>query len=171
MDFIVLVFVFAFVAPRVLILDKARGVLWLAASVYGGGRPGGRSRRGWVPAGGLFCAAICVLAAGAPPGLVARRAVLAEAWCCLGAACLARAPWPCRMASLELLGLWEALVVWGSPLGLGEAVVGTFLATALPALFSAGCRALEALHCWRRAAAARAPDTLNTESSAMQAAA
>ena len=171
MDFFVLVLVLVFVFPRVLFFDKARGALWLAAAACAGERKGGRGRRAWVPVGGLICAAICALAAGAPVGLVAWRVVLAEAWAHLGAALLALGPLPCRKASLELLGLWGALSVWGLPLGPGAAAAGVIVAAALPAAYVAGLRVLDALLLGRRPVAGRAAGSLNSVSSAIQAAA
>ena len=161
-------FFFVYVVPRVLIFDRARGVLWLVWSLRAGERGGRRGRREWVPAGGLICAVICAVATGAPVGVVAWRAVLAEAWGRLGAALLAFGPLPRRKASLELLGFWGALSVWGLPLGPGTAIAGVVFAAALPAFFVAGSRTLHALLLRRRPAAARVAGSMNRVSSAIQ---
>ena len=169
MPFVVFFFVFFFLAPRVLIFDNAQGFVSFAASLCGVRWDTGRRRR--VPLGGLFCSALCALAFGHPVDLVAGRVVLAECWSGLLAQILGLAPLRRRKATLELIGLWGALSVWGWRYSFSEAAAVSAIAVALPALHEAGCRALSALLGKPRAPSGRGPRRVNTASHAIQAAA
>ena len=162
-------FLFFFFAPRVLIFDNAQGFLTFAASLCGVPLDDSRWLRGRVPLGGLFSSALCALAFGHPVGLVAGRVVLAEAWSGVLAEILGLAPLRHRKASLELLGLWGALSVWGFRYSLAEAVAVSALAVALPAIHASGCRALRVLDAAPRASSSRGPNGMNTVPHAIQA--
>ena len=169
MDSVVLVSFFLWVAARVLIFDKIPGAIWYAATRWGGGKGRGRFWLKRVPAGGIFCAGFCALAAGAPVGQVAGRVVLSEVWGQLVAGILGLAPLRRRRVSMELLGLWGAMSVSGLPFGFGVAAVAAVCAVALPALHAAGCRAVHWQLGAQRASFRRAPDSMNAVSHAAQA--